>query len=62
MPARRLFPELWPKRFVQRRRTIDDQAARLQGAVCKLLFMPINHLLTITPQHCPSRESPRALV
>ena len=40
----------------------DNQAARLQGAVCKLLFMPINYLLTITPQHCPNKESPRALV
>ena len=39
---------------MHRRRTIHDQAARLQGAVCKPLFMPINHLLTITPQHCPS--------
>ena len=55
-------PELWPKRRVHRRRTISRSSARLQGAVCKPLTMPINHLLTITPQHCPSIESPRALV
>ena len=46
-------PELRPKRRVHRRHVIDDQGARLQGAVRKPLFVPINHLLTITPQHCP---------
>jgi|GEM_PF-3837570 len=41
---------LWPN-DLHRQRAIHKRAARLQGAVCKPLFMPVNHLLTITPQH-----------
>lgn len=41
---------------------ICDQAARPRGAVCQLLFVSVNHLLTITPQHRLIEESPRALV
>jgi hypothetical protein len=58
-----LFSELWPKRRVQRRRTIHDPAARRQGAVCKPPVIPINLLLTITAQHClitESRHGPRS--
>jgi hypothetical protein len=32
------------------------------GAVCQRLFVSVNHLLTITPQHRLIEESPRALV
>ena len=57
-----LFSELWPKRRVQRRRTIHDPAARRHGAVCKPRFIRLTSCY-LTAQHClitESRHGPRS--
>ena len=60
MPARRSCGTLAETTY-HRRRKFTIKRRVLQGAACKPLFVLVNYLLTITPQHWPSIKSPRAL-